>query len=60
VAYLRKLKGLGVSREKLEQELGYSDLPRYEKLLELEDAKKAVPVIDAAYTVIEDNANEQR
>jgi hypothetical protein len=58
VAYLRKLKALGVSREKLEQELGYSDLPRYERLLELEDAKNAAAPIDAEYTVIEDNANE--
>ena len=53
VAYLRKLKALGVSREKLEAELGYSDLPRYERLLALEDAKKAA-VIDADYTVIEE------
>lgn len=58
VAYLRKLKGLNVSREKMEQELGYSDLPRYERLLELEDAKKA-PVIDAEYAVVEDNTDEQ-
>jgi hypothetical protein len=55
VAYLRKLKALGVSREKLEEELGYSDLPRYERLLALEDAKRAAaPVIDADYTVVED------
>jgi hypothetical protein len=57
VAYLRKLKALGVPREKLEEELGYSDLPRYERLLELEDAKTAmVPVIDADYTVVENTA----
>ena len=57
VAYLRKLKTLGVSREKMEEELGYSDLPRYERLLELEDAKTAmVPVIDADYTVVENTA----
>ena len=42
VAYLRKLKQLGVSRERLEDELGYSDLPRYERLLELEDAKQNI------------------
>ena len=59
VAYLRKLKALGVSREKLEQEPGYSDLPRYERLLELEDAKNAMPAIDAEYSVIESTANEQ-
>jgi phage terminase small subunit len=58
VAYLRKLKALGVSREKMEQELGYSDLPRYERLLELEDAKNAVP-IDAEFSVIEEKADEQ-
>jgi len=58
VAYLRKLRSLGVSREQLEQELGYSDLPRYERLLELEDAKNALPVIEGEYSVIE-NDNEQ-
>ncbi len=58
VAYLRKLKALGVSREKMEAELGYSDLLRYERLLELEDAKNALPAIEADYEVIEDNANE--
>jgi hypothetical protein len=51
VAYLRKLKALGVERSKLEEELGYSDLPRYERLLALEDAKK-VQVIEADYAVI--------
>jgi hypothetical protein len=55
VAYLRKLKALGVSREKLEEELGFSDLPRYERLLQLEDAKRAVaPVIDAEYSIVEE------
>jgi phage terminase small subunit len=58
VAYLRKLKALGVSREKLEEELGYSDLPRYERLLELEDARKGAAPIDAEYTVIADQTNE--
>jgi hypothetical protein len=54
VAYLRKLKALGVSRDKLEDELGFSDLPRYERLLELEDAKKDATVIDADYTIVEE------
>jgi hypothetical protein len=55
VAYLRKLKALGVQRSKLEEELGYSDLPRYERLLELEDAKNAMaPVIDVDYAVVEE------
>lgn len=47
VAYLRKLLSLNVSRDKLEEELGYSDLPRYERLLALEDAAKGNgPVIE--------------
>jgi hypothetical protein len=55
VAYLRKLRELGVSRSKMEDELGYSDLPRYERLLELEDAKRAAaPVIDVEYSIVED------
>jgi phage terminase small subunit len=53
VAYLRKLKALGVSRDKLEDELGYSDLPRYERLLALEDASRGAPVIDADYAVVD-------
>jgi hypothetical protein len=58
VAYLRKLKALGVERSKLEEELGYSDLPRYERLLELDDAKNAMaPVIDADYAVVESAAS---
>jgi len=60
VAYLRKLKALGVEREKLEQELGYSDLPRYERLLELEEMKNSAPVIDAEYALIESSSDEQR
>lgn len=52
VTYLRKLKELGVSREKMEAELGFSDLPRYERLLQLEDARKAT-IIEAEYAVIE-------
>jgi phage terminase small subunit len=58
VAYLRKLRELGVPREKLEHELGYSDLPRYERLLQIEDARKAA-VIDAEYSVIEDKSDDQ-
>ncbi len=54
VNYLRKLKALGVSREKLEEELGYSDLPRYERLLMLEDAAKSgAPTIEGEYEVVE-------
>jgi hypothetical protein len=40
VAYLRKLKALGVTREAMEAELGYSDLPRYERLLQLQPLRK--------------------
>jgi phage terminase small subunit len=40
VAYLRRLLSLGVPREGLEKEFGYSGLPRYERLLKLEDASK--------------------
>jgi phage terminase small subunit len=53
VAYLRRLKALGVERPKLEQELGFSDLPRYERLLALEDARNAL-----AGPVIEEEATE--
>jgi hypothetical protein len=54
VAYLRKLKSLNVSRDKLEEELGYSDLPRYERLLMLEDAaKNGGPVIEAEYEEVQ-------
>jgi phage terminase small subunit len=52
VEYLRKLKSLGVPHEKLVEELGFSALPRYERLLALEDASKAAPVIDADYSVL--------
>jgi hypothetical protein len=58
INYLRKLRELGVSREKLEEELGFSDLPRYERLLALEDAKKSITqgkVIETTdYSVLEE------
>jgi hypothetical protein len=58
INYLRKLRELGVSREKLEEELGFSDLPRYERLLALEDAKKSITqgkVIETTdYSVVEE------
>ena len=56
INYLRKLRELGVPRDKQIEELGFSALPKYEKLLELEDAKKAATVIDADYTIVEDKA----
>lgn len=46
VAQLRMLKSLHVPREKLEEVFGFSGLSRYERLLEIEDAKKLPRVID--------------
>jgi hypothetical protein len=45
--HLRYLKSLNVTREKLEQEFGYTGLGRYENLLALEDAKTAGRLIEA-------------
>ena len=50
VAYLRKLLSLGVSRQKLEDELGYSALPKYERLMRLEDQSKGI--VDAEFTEV--------
>jgi hypothetical protein len=44
--HLRYLKSLNVSHEVLEREFGFSGLGRYERLLELEDAKKAGKLIE--------------
>jgi len=44
ISYLRKMRELGVSRDKQIEELGFSALGKYERLLELEDAKKAATV----------------
>jgi phage terminase small subunit len=46
VNYLRHLLSLGVGREALEKEFGYSGLPRYERLMKLEDASKPVAAKD--------------
>ena len=52
VADLRRLKELGVPREKLLESFGFSGLSRYEKLLEASEKAKAVPAI------IEGSTNE--
>jgi hypothetical protein len=54
VAQLRMLKALDVSREKLEEVFGFSGLSRYERMLELEDAKSrpAPPMIEGRATEI--------
>jgi hypothetical protein len=46
VAQLRLLKGLEVAREKLEEVFGFSGLARYERLLEIEDAKNSPKLIE--------------
>ena len=44
-AEYRRLKALGVPREKLIESFGFSGLSRYEKLLEASDRAKEVPAI---------------
>jgi hypothetical protein len=46
VAQLRMLKGLDVPRSKLEEVFGFSGLARYERLLDLDDAKKSPRLIE--------------
>jgi predicted dinucleotide-utilizing enzyme len=46
VAHLRMLKSLDVSRSKLEEVFGFSGLSRYERLLEIEEAKKSPRLIE--------------
>ena len=46
IAQLRMLKGLDVPRAKLEQVFGFSGLARYERLLEIEEAKKSPRLIE--------------
>jgi hypothetical protein len=46
VAQLRMLKSLDVPRSKLEEVFGFSGLSRYERLLEIEDAKKSPRLIE--------------
>jgi phage terminase small subunit len=46
IAQLRMLKSLDVPRAKLEEVFGFTGLSRYERLLELEDAKKQPRLIE--------------
>lgn len=48
VAELRMLKSLGVAQEKLIEVFGFTGLPRYERLLAIEDDKRAPRVIEGA------------
>lgn len=59
VKYLRELIEMGVARAELEKKFGYSDLPRYEKLLAIEDAAKSGASIEDA-EFVEVSADEDR
>lgn len=48
VAELRMLKSLDVARERLLEIFGFTGLPRYERLLAIEDAKKAPRAIEGS------------
>lgn len=52
VADLRRLRDLGVPRDKLVETFGFSGLSRYEKLLAIEDKRNAP--IDAEFTEVAD------
>jgi len=41
-AFVKKLRDMGVSREAIANEVGYSALPRYERLLALEDKSNII------------------
>lgn len=56
LADLRRLKELGVPREKLIEVFGFSGLPRYEKMLALADAR--VPTIEVEFTSSEEAVAE--
>jgi hypothetical protein len=57
IAQLRMLKQLDVPKAKLEAVFGFTGLSRYERLLELEDAKRQPRLIEAAAVEIkQDNA----
>jgi phage terminase small subunit len=57
VAQLRMLKSLDVPRSKLEEVFGFSGLPRYERLLEIEDAKKSPRLIEGIAVEIRKEAS---
>jgi hypothetical protein len=54
VAQLRMLKRLDVPRAKLEEVFGFTGISRYERLLELEDAKKHPRLIEGTATELKD------
>jgi hypothetical protein len=54
LAHLKMLKGLAVPRAKLEEVFGFSCLSRYERLLELEEAKS--PLLIEAKAVESESA----
>jgi hypothetical protein len=57
IAQLRMLKQLDVPRAKLEDVFGFTGLSRYERLLELEDARKQPRLIEgSAVEIKQDNA----
>jgi hypothetical protein len=57
VAQLRMLKSLDVAREKLEEVFGFSGLARYERLLEIEEAKKSPRLIEGTAVEIRNEAS---
>jgi hypothetical protein len=57
VAHLRMLKSLDVPRSKLEEVFGFSGLSRYERLLELEDAKNSPRLIEGTAIEIRKEAS---
>jgi phage terminase small subunit len=58
IAELRMLKSLGVAQDKLIEVFGFTGLPRYERLLEIADAKKAPKVIEG--TAVELNQEKTK
>jgi hypothetical protein len=52
IAQLRMLKSLEVSREKLIEVFGFTGLPRYERMLALEDGRKQI--VEATATEIKE------
>jgi hypothetical protein len=57
VTQLRMLKSLDVPRSKLEEVFGFSGLSRYEKMLEIEEAKNSPRLIEGAAVEIRKEAS---
>ena len=51
-------RGLGVAQDKLIETFGFTGLPRYERLLALEDDKKAPRVIEGTAVEIKKDQTE--